>query len=136
MRSIEYQGTTFIKAKMSPSQPGIGRKDYSSWIAVSADATIITGHCTCPAGNARSCSHISAIIYAITLAWANGVGGETCTDKQRAWGKGAAQVMSHDMISDMVFDRPNPFDLQPSTDRSKDKTSTDTAQTHSHTTVS
>ncbi|WAR27062.1 LOW QUALITY PROTEIN: hypothetical protein MAR_012766, partial [Mya arenaria] len=30
--------------------------------------------CTCPAGNARSCSHISAIIYAITLAWANGVG--------------------------------------------------------------
>jgi len=44
MRSIEYQGTTFIKANISPSQPGIGRKDYSSWIAVSADATIITGH--------------------------------------------------------------------------------------------
>ena len=73
----------------------------------------------------------SAIIYAITQAWSNGVGGETCTDKQRAWGKGAAQVMSHDMISDMVFDISSPFDLQPSTDRSKEKTST-----HSHTTVS
>ncbi|WAR14290.1 hypothetical protein MAR_004395 [Mya arenaria] len=92
MWSIECEGMTYIKAKISPSQPGVGRKDYNSWIAVSSENTVETGHCSCPAGNARSCSHISAIIYAITLAWANGVGGETCTDKQRAWGKGAAQI--------------------------------------------
>ncbi|XP_052818058.1 uncharacterized protein LOC128244081 [Mya arenaria] len=126
MWSIECEGMTYIKAKISPSQPGVGRKDYNSWIAVSSENTVETGHCSCPAGNARSCSHISAIIYAITLAWANGVGGETCTDKQRAWGKGAAQVLSHDTISDMVFDRPSPFQLQPCTEKTANKTNTDT----------
>ncbi|XP_052784433.1 uncharacterized protein LOC128220191 [Mya arenaria] len=126
MWSIEYEGMTYIKAKISPSQPGVGRKDYNSWIAVSSENTVETGHCTCPAGNARSCSHLSAIIYAITLAWANGVGGETCTDKQRTWGKGAAQVLSHDTISDMVFDRPSPFQLQPCTEKTANKTNTDT----------
>ncbi|XP_052788767.1 uncharacterized protein LOC128223530 [Mya arenaria] len=126
MWSIECEGMTYIKAKISPSQPGVGRKDYNSWIAVSSENTVETGHCSCPAGNARSCSHISAIIYAITLAWANGVGGETCTDKQRAWGKEAAQVLSHDTISDMVFDRPSPFQLQPCTEKTANKTNTDT----------
>ncbi|XP_052806740.1 uncharacterized protein LOC128235999 [Mya arenaria] len=126
MWSIKCEGMTYIKAKISPSQPGVGRKDYNSWIAVSSENTVETGHCSCPAGNARSCSHISAIIYAITLAWANGVGGETCTDKQRAWGKGAAQVLSHDTISDMVFDRPSPFQLQPCTEKTANKTNTDT----------
>ncbi|WAR25804.1 LOW QUALITY PROTEIN: hypothetical protein MAR_011508 [Mya arenaria] len=67
-------GPLIVRAKISPSQPGVGRKDYNSWIAVSSENTVETGHCTCPAGNARSCSHISAFIYAITLAWANGVG--------------------------------------------------------------
>ncbi|KAL3847995.1 hypothetical protein ACJMK2_018882 [Sinanodonta woodiana] len=115
----------YIKAKISPSQSGIGRKDYNTWIAVSADCSIETGHCTCPAGNAQSCSHILAIIYAITLAWANGFAGETSTDKKRVWGRGAAQVLSHDMISDMVFDRPSPFELKLNSDKSNEKAATD-----------
>ena len=121
--SIECNDITYIKATVSPSQPGVGRKDYNAWIAVSKYLSVETGHCSCPAGNARSCSHISAIIYAITLAWSNGVGGETCTDKQRTWGKGAAQVLCHDRLADMTFDRPSQFELLMSTDCIGPKTS-------------
>jgi hypothetical protein len=82
--SIECNDITYIKATVSPSQPGVGRMDYNAWIAVSKYLSVETGHCSCPAGNARSCSHISAIIYAITLAWSNGVGGEAAYMGERS----------------------------------------------------
>jgi len=105
--SISTHTLTFLKATISPSQPGVGRKDYSTWIAVKSDA-VETAYCSCPAGKGRSCSHISAIIYAVCLAWSSGLGGETCTDKVRVWGKGA-NVAAHDRLEDISFDRPRPF---------------------------
>lgn len=63
--SVATGDISFIKATVSPSQPGVGRKDYNTWIAVRND-TIETALCSCPAGKGRSCSHISAVIYAVT----------------------------------------------------------------------
>ncbi|XP_060583020.1 uncharacterized protein LOC132739331 isoform X2 [Ruditapes philippinarum] len=121
--SLKVDNINFLKAVISPSQPGVGRRDYSTWVAVSGteDCKIETGLCSCPAGKGRSCSHISAVIYAITLAWASGVGGETCTDKQQAWGKGVSQVLNHNQLSEMNFRRPSPFVLQ----QQKEMTCTD-----------
>lgn len=95
--------------KISPSQPGVGRNDYDTWIAISNDSVILTGSCSCPAGKSRSCSHVLAIIYAVTLAWSRGLEGETCTDKPVAWGRGASKVLSQDKISHMDFRKPSPF---------------------------
>ncbi|KAH3816500.1 hypothetical protein DPMN_118016 [Dreissena polymorpha] len=77
----------FLKSTISPRQPGIGRNYYDTWVAVSTDSTVFTGYCTCPAGKGRTCSRISAVICAVTLAWTHGVAGKTCTDEQVAWGK-------------------------------------------------
>lgn len=96
----------FLKAKVSPSQPGVGRADYMAWVAVDNDGAIITGHCTCPAGEGRSCSHISAIIYAVSLAWTHGIAGETCTDKKRLWGRGAGKAVLQEKFEDINFNRP------------------------------
>ena len=82
----------FFKTSVSPSQPGVGRADYKSW-AVISDGSILTGHCTCPAGAGRSCSHIAAVLYAVIMAWEYGMAGETCTDKARVWGRGASKVL-------------------------------------------
>ncbi|KAH3777174.1 uncharacterized protein LOC127844307 isoform X3 [Dreissena polymorpha] len=108
--SCTSNGVYFLKSTISPSQPGIGRNDYDAWVAVSSDSTVLTGHCTCPAGKGRTCSHISAIIYAVTTAWTHGVGGKTCTDEQVAWGKGASKVLCHDKLSDIEFKKPGAFD--------------------------
>ena len=100
-------GIYFLKANVSPSQPGVSRNDYKAWVAVSSELNIITAHCTCPAGNGRSCSYISAVIYAVTLTWNHGVAGETCTDRKQVWGKGAAKVLAHDPLTDISFSRPD-----------------------------
>lgn len=51
----------------------------------------------------------------MTLAWQLGLGGETCTDKERMWGKGG-NVLSHDKLEDISFERPRPL---ASTDKNK-----------------
>ena len=109
MGDIYFSGSgelNYLKATVSPSQPGIGRSDYNVWVAITMDCTVLTAHCTCPAGNGRSCSHISALLYAISLAWSSGVGGTTCTDQRQAWGKGASKSLTHEKISDISFKRP------------------------------
>ena len=97
----------FLKATVSPSQPGVGRTDYNTWVAISNECTVITGYCTCPAGTGRSCSHISALLYAVTLAWSSGVGGTTCTDVTQVWGRGATKSLVHERLIDISFDRPS-----------------------------
>lgn len=78
--SVEVNDIDFLKATVSLSQPGVGCTDYSTRVGISYDCTVITAYCNCPAGTGRSCSHVSALLYAITLAWSNGVGGTTRTD--------------------------------------------------------
>ena len=106
--SYKSDNVHYLKANVSPSQPGVGRSDYMAWLAVGADTSILTGHCTCPAGKGRSCSHISAIAYAVSLAWSHGVAGETCTDKERAWGRGAGKAVLQEKFENIDFNRPKP----------------------------
>lgn len=97
----------FLKATVSPSQPGVGRSDYKVWVSVS-DSGIDTGYCSCPAGSGRSCSHIAAVVYAVVMAWDHGLAGETCTDKQRVWGKGATKVLSnHQQFAEIIGENMN-----------------------------
>ncbi|XP_052217200.1 uncharacterized protein LOC127835044 [Dreissena polymorpha] len=83
----------FLKATVSPSQPGVGRSEYQSWAALSDDG-IVTGQCTCPAGAGRSYSHIASVLYAVIMAWEYGVAGEGCTDRRQVWGRGASKILS------------------------------------------
>ncbi|XP_053390110.1 uncharacterized protein LOC128553029 isoform X2 [Mercenaria mercenaria] len=109
----------FLKATVSPSQPGVGRTDYNVWVAVS-DSAIDTGYCTCPAGSGRSCSHIAAVVYAVIMAWDHGLAGETCTDKPQLWGKGSAQVLtSHQQFADIIAENLNTKEVDDTVARPK-----------------
>lgn len=119
--SCKIEKTHYLKAKVSPSQPGVGRSDYTAWVAVGEDCMILTGHCTCPADEGRSCSHISAIVYAVCIAWSHGVAGETCTDKQKSWGCSAGKIVLQEKFENIDFKRPKP-DAAPVTNETlKDK---------------
>lgn len=83
----------YLKALVSPSQPGVGRVDYHAWLAVS-ETSILTVYCTCPTGAGWSCNHVAAIAYSVIMAWEHTVAGETCTDRERYLGKGSNKVLS------------------------------------------
>lgn len=101
---------TFVKASVSPSQPGVGKADYLPWVAFEDNGHIVTGSCTCPAGLGRACSHISAVAYAISLAWMHG---QTCTDKPVVWGKGSAKSLQPDKLCNINFTRPKKLESIP-----------------------
>ena len=104
---VKMDSITYVKACVSPSQPGIGKADYLPWVAFEDDGHIVTASCTCPAGLGRACSHISAIAYAISLAWMHGYAGQACTDKQPTWGLGSTKSVQPEKLSNISFTRPN-----------------------------
>ena len=71
------QDATYIKATVSPSQPGIGREDYKAWVLAANVGDIKTAYCTCPAGAGRACSHVAAIMFAVARREESS--GESCS---------------------------------------------------------
>ena len=103
IQSISIGQNIFLKATVSPSQPGVGRADYSAWILIVPDGD----HCTCPAGLGKACSHISAIGYAVVMAWSQGFAGKSVTDFPVSWGKGATSSDHQAELKEIDFSRPN-----------------------------
>lgn len=64
---FKVDSNTYVKASVSPSQPGVGKADYLPWVAFEDDGYIVTAACTCPAGLERAYSHMTAVAYAISL---------------------------------------------------------------------
>ena len=81
IQSISIGQNIFLKATVSPSQPGVGRADYSAWILIVPDEDngyrIDNASCTCPAGLGEACSHISAVRYAVVMPWSQGFAGKS-----------------------------------------------------------
>ena len=70
IQNISIGQNVFLKATVSPSQPGVGRADYSAWILI-----VPVGDNGYRINNAsiqvlgKACSHISAIGYAVVMTW-------------------------------------------------------------------
>ena len=54
------------------------------WVAVQQDGVILTGHCTCMAGLGESCSHLTAVLFAIEAGVRN-YKDIACTSKPCSW---------------------------------------------------
>ena len=63
--------------------------------------------CKCPAGLGKACSHISAIGYAVVMAWSQGFAGKSVTDFPVSWGKGATSSDHQAELKEIDFSRPN-----------------------------
>ena len=112
IHSITVGQNIFLKANVSPSQPGTARQDYSAWILIIHDDNgykIANASCTCPAGLGRSCSHISAIAYAVVMAWNQGFAGKSVTEMPVSWGRGAKAATNDHQVSlkELDFKRPS-----------------------------
>ena len=73
IQSISIGQNVFLKATVSPSQPGVWRADYSAWILIVPDGynsyKIDNASCTYPAGLRKACCLISAIGFAVVMTW-------------------------------------------------------------------
>ena len=49
------------------------------------DGTVLTGDCSCMAGQGKSCSHVGAMLWKIEFAVRNGMTGKSCTDETVKW---------------------------------------------------
>lgn len=113
IQSITVGQNIFPKAKEAPSQSGVGRADYHAWILIASDGEdsckIENASCTCQAGLGRGCSHISAIGYAVVMAWNQGFAGKSVTDFPMSWDKGAtSSAVDHQAeLKEIYFSRLN-----------------------------
>ena len=56
-----------LTAKVRHSQR-MNDKCLQPWVVIEKDGVVLTGHCTCMAGLGETCSHISAMLFAIASA--------------------------------------------------------------------
>ncbi|XP_046548190.1 uncharacterized protein LOC124258180 [Haliotis rubra] len=110
IQSIVENEVHYLKACVSPSQPGASTVPYNAWIAARKDGTVLTACCTCPAGHGRSCSHVAAIMYAVHLAWLHGYAGKSCTDLPCTWGRGTDSNKLLSELKAMNFKHPKRSD--------------------------
>ncbi|XP_071796257.1 uncharacterized protein [Asterias amurensis] len=69
------------------------------WVAAKDDGNILTAHCTCMAGMVETCSHITAVLFAVEAAIRSRVRA-SCTDLPCRW-------LIRVPASDVDFSRPD-----------------------------
>ena len=74
IQNISIGQNVFLKATVSPSQPGVGRADYSAWILIvpvgDNGYRIYNASCTCPAGFRESMwSYFCNWVCGVVMTW-------------------------------------------------------------------
>lgn len=70
---------TYVKASVKPSQ-AVNSTANSVWICAKNTGEVLTGRCSCMAGQAKVCSHIGSVLWKIDMAVARGMTGFSSTD--------------------------------------------------------
>ena len=77
------------------------------WVAAKDDGNILTAHCTCMAGMGETCSHITAVLFAVEAAIRSRVRA-SCTDLPCRWlNPGSKTQVICVPASDVDFSRPD-----------------------------
>ncbi|XP_077553851.1 uncharacterized protein LOC144168763 isoform X2 [Haemaphysalis longicornis] len=76
---------------------------HNAWVCCERSGAVITGGCTCMAGQGKVCSHVGALLWKVDLAVLSGFTGEGCTDKTAGWNKGTKRNMEPTALEDINF---------------------------------
>ncbi|CAN7977845.1 unnamed protein product, partial [Ixodes persulcatus] len=92
---------TLLKAKVQASQ-SCG-KFHNAWVCAKPSGEVITGGCSCMAGQAKVCSHVGAILWKVDMAVAGGLTGEACTDTTSTWNRGTKRNVEPALLETIGF---------------------------------
>ena len=67
VKSIGENCLVVARVRHGQSQSQFSKTPNHSWLGISADGSIINGHCTCMAGLGEACSHIGATMFYLEL---------------------------------------------------------------------
>ena len=86
-----FNGKLIVRSSVTPSQR-IREKQHQLWILFRDNGFIITGFCTCTAGQSKCCNHIAAVLYKIEYANEKGIRDPACTDQPCVWNASAKEI--------------------------------------------
>ena len=92
----------FLKSEVRPSQ-SISKKDYTAYVYLRPNGSVISAVCDCMAGLAKGCSHVAAILFKVFVAHRDGISGLSCTDTKCKWNTGSKKNVEPAAISAMNF---------------------------------
>ena len=67
VKNIGENCLVVARVRHGQSQSQFSKTPNHSWLGISADGSIINGHCTCMAGLGEACSHIGATMFYLQL---------------------------------------------------------------------
>ncbi|KAK6168739.1 hypothetical protein SNE40_019924 [Patella caerulea] len=99
-----------FKAKVNRSQ-AVTEKPHEAWVCVNnSDGSIITGHCTCMAGQGSVCSHVAAILFKVEACGRLGFNQQlSCTSVPCMWNQNYTKKVTGDTIHNINFKKPKAF---------------------------
>lgn len=83
----------------------MGEKALSSWVILSKEGDVDSGHCTCKAGLGETCSHIAALLFFIE-DYVTNERDKTVTDKLAYWTAPAKKKITCLPVSEIDFSVP------------------------------
>ena len=90
VKSVEEE-RTIIRASVTPSQR-LNDDKYQLRIVFKSDGSVITGLCTCTAGQSKCCNHIAAVLYKLNNANEKGYTNPACTDEICNWNSSSKET--------------------------------------------
>lgn len=93
---------TCVKADVRPSQ-AVNKKSFTAWAVIQNSGPILTGGCSCMAGQARVCSHVGAVLWKVEMAVELGLTGHMCTDRAAVWNRGTTRNVEPGLVENMNF---------------------------------
>ena len=125
------EGTVLIIGKVKHSYAA-SKAPLQPWVVVKHSGTVLVGHCTCMAGLAKTCSHVSigALLHWIEAA-IRIQDSTSCTSKEKQWiMPKSMKVVSFLQLSEIDFSAPKRQKLSSTTN--ENPTSSSVAKLHHH----
>ncbi|XP_041360667.1 uncharacterized protein LOC121376924 [Gigantopelta aegis] len=99
------QNKIVLKADVRRSQ-SIHKSSNVAHVLCQMNGTILSGWCSCMAGQGLSCSHVGALLWTIEHAVRNGLTGVSCTDETVKWNQGTKRNIEPKPIANIQFKKP------------------------------
>ena len=92
----------FVKGTVARSQ-SVNQPTHAAWACARYSGEVVTGGCTCMAGQAKVCSHVGAILWKVDMAVTKGLTGIACTDVAAQWNQGTKHNVEPARLGDISF---------------------------------
>lgn len=92
----------YLKCEVGRSQSA-NAPPHKAWVCVHQNGNVVTGGCSCMAGQAKVCSHVGALLWKVEYAVSRGLTGATCTDEAAVWNRGTKRNVVAAGLDDITF---------------------------------